>query len=70
MGASRKGMVIPATIVWLAFICAITLIMTVVWFSHAGITIGGNSARGVASVTASGPSDPPWTSGPSDPPWT
>ena len=68
MVSTRSGILIPAAIVWLGLVCAAAL-MTVAWISHTGITIGGASARGVASVTASGTPDPPWTSRIADPPW-
>ncbi len=67
--STRGGILIPVAIAWLGLVCA-TALIAVAWFSHTGNTSGAVNARGVAGVTASGVSDPPWTSGVSDPPWT
>jgi hypothetical protein len=70
MGTIRKGAVTLAAIVRPGLICAAMLIVSVTWFSHTSITIGGASARGAVSVTASGTSELRLAAVPDDPPWT
>lgn len=61
MTITRRGTLIPAAIVSPVRGCAAAIIAAVVWPLHPGVMAEGASARGIASVTASGPSDPPWT---------
>jgi hypothetical protein len=73
MVTPSRGILIPVTIMCLGLGCAAALIAAVVLFFHPGVMAGGASAHGVASVTTSMPSGPPWTGGPSGtsgPPWT
>lgn len=67
MLGARKGHCLLVVIVSLGLACA--AVFTTAASFRPAITTGGASARGIASVSASGTLDPPWNTGISDPPW-